>query len=155
MRRGGSIYDTELHSSPIYTGSRTLMLSLICIYRNTYACVRTSTLENKKKKELLKKRACARKMMVIRKEGRLLQLIQAGGGYYRLNAAQWARRRPSVAGRPRFLGVRAEGFLWLRCCLRPGGADLQAAWGHATGILPEQPGGGQSSHTAAACTSGV
>lgn len=35
---------------------------------------------------------------------------QAGeGGYYRLYSTQWARRRPSVAGRS-VLGVRAEGF---------------------------------------------
>lgn len=39
--------------------------------------------------------------------------------------------------------------------LEPARADLQAAQGHVPGILPEQPGGGQNSHTAAAATSGV
>ena len=38
-----------------------------------------------------------------------LSRIGSEGGYYRLNTAQRARRRPSVAGRP-VLGVRAEGF---------------------------------------------
>lgn len=61
----------------------------------------------------------------------------------------------SVCRWPNFFGGPGGGVLWLRYCLRPGWADLQAAWGHVLGILPMQPGGGQSSHSAAAGTSGV
>lgn len=58
--------------------------------------------------------------------------------------------RLSLAGL--FWGSRRRGFV---AAVLPGawfGPDLQ---GHVPGILPEQLGGGQNSHSAAACTSGV
>lgn len=58
--------------------------------------------------------------------------------------------RLSLAGL--FWGSRRRGFV---AVVLPGawfGPDLQ---GHLPGILPEQLGGGQNSHSAAACTSGV
>lgn len=79
--------------------------------RDTYARMQASkhTLERKKKKQEAQKKVYMEKGGNVSNLEAAVSRIGSEGGYYGLNAAQRAHRRPSVAGRT-VLGVRAEGF---------------------------------------------
>lgn len=148
MRRDGSVYDTKQHSSLIYRqlhpdGHHLHLEEHLHMHANMHI-----------------KKNIRQKKVYMEKHGNTLKL-----GDHSISHRQWGRLLQAECGTAgssasvcrwlAHLGGPGGGVLWLRCCLRPGWADLQAAWGHVPGILPEQPGGGQNSHTAAACTSGV